>query len=1149
MRLQYRVLGLFLALASNVWAQADSKSVSIALPNQSQSVKKPAQDLLLDGRVLDVGQAAQMAEKGFDLADLNPQDNKFWQNKTYSASDAQTRNYPAAAKGVKFVSSEAAIKLTSLHLVQSAENPNLYFRLSVSFYTQPMLMRAALLRKLGYFVPSPKYYKDLRVQFKSQEEKDQFLKTLSLDMGGVDLSAREWILSDNKIDHSLVLSSSMLEVVSNDNFDLYLGTAPDPAVREQLPAVQRYSRNRAFRSLIIPYALVDVPESVNRFSVRFGTVSAGFVSISHPSATSFQACTYEDARWLLKKLQNLKISDYQEIVREGNYPPEIEPLVLAKLINRSRDALSLFQLSSQVPEQSLEISSASGLVQDGKVMKDQIPGYPQRFSHLDRKSPFEQGDFMRYLNIEGKSSVLSSLALRLNERLELVNTMPESRARAYRDFGQKMFDQIRRNPNQPVFREVISYPWITSGLNLNASRHISTGTFTGSTAPLQLVDNISVGAGLGVFNTLETIKGRVFENLTNIGANVFVVRDFTHVRPVLSMKDVTQVPWKEIYIPSEMNQFAELLASHEKVGEDGVKRKAVDVFLTSLKDGEVFTVSDSVVTVAALRSSSTLDVLFGLGPFSFMNSVTGGADMSRIMIRQLSIHRVINANFNGLHVYVRELKNQGRGLELNGNFFINLLKIRAEAREADIKSDGFVLRYKDAFADEASADSDSGKKFLQTQEDFRQVLIPLLKNNNPELLSSKFENKKFKIRHNLKADEFKLKFLAWRFSKLREEHKVELTYPKSEKNPELDPNSEKITLFSSKRGELKGRDLLGFSLDLVEGLLQYKGQDSHIKLSRGNFGDNPANAPFGKAYWRLINTESDLTDNGASKYPTVATIQHVWGGWSLSKDKFFQVISEMKNHFKNTEVATYQIINPQEFVNVRKVDFYRITANLSVLGEGLDKVRDLILQPQITIAPQAKHPFAKLVQALKCPDRNFECLQKLRRANDQELFSQLLLIFGDGDMNQGREKYLGLCREEKSQPQFEAGPATFTLEYYKGTPFECLSGWTRKLMKLAAEYPADKVGQTRWLSKALDILDENIPLPQLLKFLGTENYLFLVRINGFRAGDEDGDLEYFSNTVGDPKKDYSHAAGLVNIYVKKTGLMPTELDRNLGGFQ
>lgn len=56
------------------------------------------------------------------------------------------------------------------------ENPSQYFRLAVSRNTHSAMMRAALLRKIGYYVPSPKFYKNLKVFFKNEKEKNLFFR-------------------------------------------------------------------------------------------------------------------------------------------------------------------------------------------------------------------------------------------------------------------------------------------------------------------------------------------------------------------------------------------------------------------------------------------------------------------------------------------------------------------------------------------------------------------------------------------------------------------------------------------------------------------------------------------------------------------------------------------------------------------------------------------------------------------------------------------------------------------------------------------------------------------------------------------------------------------------------------------------------------
>jgi hypothetical protein len=167
------------------------------------------------------------------------------------------------------------------------------------------------------------------------------------------------------------------------------------------------------------------------------------------------------------------------------------------------------------------------------------------------------------------------------------------------------------------------------------------------------------------------------------------------------------------------------------------------------------------------------------------------------------------------------------------------------------------------------------------------------------------------------------------------------------------------------------------------------------------------------------------------------------------------------------------------------------------------------------------------------------------------MYRELLKILGNGDEKAGYQQYMATCKWEKTKSGEAEVDARELQNYYYGKTYECLSHWLMRLIKLAHHYPSDKASQARWTSEVLSILDQNIPLPQLLKFLGKDNYLFVVRVHGFRSGDEDGDLQWLSNSVGGPAKDsYEFSGGLINMLIRKTGLMPFEVDRTyLGGIQ
>ncbi|MCE3009935.1 MAG: hypothetical protein LW875_04930 [Proteobacteria bacterium] len=1132
----------FLVALSISWSQANAAEsgqqvLSIPLGKASDNFKRPAQDLVRDGRLLDIGELTRMARNGEDLSLLNPEENKFWQNKSYSFRE-NNEVFPASADGVEFLGFDAGDNFTSFSRVKDA-NGN-FFRLGLSRFSQSMMMRAALLRKLGYYVPSPKLYKTLKVSFINTEVMNLFI-TEAESQTGTDFTDRGWIAEKNTQKSYLILRIATLEKYDQDYFDIMWGLPPNPAFNTSL--VQRFSRNRAYRALIVPFKLADVPESINRYSPRMVSINTGYALISYYLAESFSAAESSDLRWILRRLSALTEKDYQQIVQEAQYPPELESLVTAKMIEGARSFFSAFGIANSLSKQNLRISSSSGLVKDGKVTQERAPGYPQRFAHGDRSSPYQDGDLTRYLGVDLRSSVISTAASKLNEKLQLlqstdyINDLQTKRI-------QDQIRHVRTNPQSPYDPKVISWGGPIAGFNVNAGRYISTGTYSGSTAPVQLIDTISVSAGIGYFQSLDGFE----KYIPTAGANLSYNRDFTHVRPILTIKEGTKEPWKNVLVPRFMSQLSQVLDESTVKGENGIEQKSVDQFLNEMRDGELFTVTDSVALTAYLQTSSGLDRLFGLQPMNFINSITLGADSQRVITRQVSFHRVINGSFNGVHVYIRDLRNKGLGLELNTTYYLNLLKIRAQSTEQDIRSEGFIIDYNPALSAEVTDDTEIGKKLSQVRDNLRISLRNIFKNNDTELLESKFKFQKFNVKHNILGDKISFHFLIWKFEKFHESHLLKIHFPLSEARPDLKPEDSEVTLFRTRKGELFGRDWLTLGFDSLEAWIRNNQKD--LSLSR-SFGDNPANVPTGRAKWRLITTESDLSKNIETS-PSVGIIQHVWGGWSLSKERFFKVVSEITNQFQETGIDGSQLIHPNDFLNMKSLDFYRVTANLSILDSGLEKLRDLLLQPQMTeLNPQqSKYALERLVQKWKGKNSS-----RPRYMNDQELFQQMLSMLGNGDLKKGKSIYEEQCFIERRRKAGSRGSMDIEgKDSFKGNEYHCLTGWMRRLISLAHKYPVenglvDKKKETQWYTEVLSLLDEVIPTASLLKFLDEKDYVFLVRVNGFRSGDEDGDLEYFSNTLGDPRRNFEEAGGLVNLYIRKTGLMPTELERTSGGFQ
>ena len=70
---------------------------------------------------------------------------------------------------------------------------------------------------------------------------------------------------------------------------------------------------RLLNSILIPYALVEVPESVNMFPWHAGRIINKQFKMDFDNAENFST-TYGDARWMVRRIAALSRSDWKEVV-------------------------------------------------------------------------------------------------------------------------------------------------------------------------------------------------------------------------------------------------------------------------------------------------------------------------------------------------------------------------------------------------------------------------------------------------------------------------------------------------------------------------------------------------------------------------------------------------------------------------------------------------------------------------------------------------------------------------------------------------------------------------------------------------------------------------------------------------------------------
>lgn len=1093
-----------------------------------------------------VGEFCQGVDK------LSPVDSKYWQDRKFDAIDRELHaQMPSQDDTVVFDDYLGAVRELGIFTVyvRPSKAQNLRYGLTFGLQVHSSLMKSALLRKAGFYQESPKYLHRIRLQFSSLEQMNEFVdkafceqgpSEVALDCLSIDPDKRGFITQKNEKNFTLVIRGAYLE-----KFNPEVPAVFDGITSATGDDIQYFAQSRAFRALAVPFAMGDVGESLNRYSPQAVAIRGGWSQMNYWASEYFDMLTsHDDMKWALARYATLDAKDWDEIVDAGQFPECTVPLVKSLLLHRYKNMLESYlgvqyarsAISSKgiVIQKLREINTSC--VKNGKVTTQEISEYPQRFSHGPRQSPFEAGDLLKYLKIATQSAVLQTGINKLGEKLELQKVKIQSQKVHGVQFGPEGF-QLLADTTATMY-----------GVNYNASRIVTTGTFYGSQAPIQLVDSVTMAAGIGAQNIFDGLNGI----RRNYGASASYIRSFTHVIPLEGAKPLNQtddIKWKDLLLikPKLKN-----LASPLKDGN-------LKDFLLNLKVGEVFTITDSIGRGVNVGWSSALDSLFG-----YVQGLSANLsfDASRqTVLRQIQFSRTKA----GLQVYVRDVdshmmgkdgkpkpnhdqKTDVYGVTFDFNYFINVFKLRAERTKSDLHTDAFLLNYDAALADALDKEgsdemSDELKahieKMKQESKKIASALRAVIFQSNVDPLYSNFASKQFEIDHDLRINEVQTKILWHRATSLDQHHQIKVLkteLPKTVDGGEVD--NKPIHIVTDRKGELRGRDFFGLSLEALNEYLSRKLKSNAPQYQSG--GANPSLMPFGFAQWRTVRTDSEVTRNQREGgLPTVSVIEHIWGGWSMKRQQMDVILGELKEKLKGVTVANFPLIPDGALGNVEKVDFFKVNSHLSVLPVAIDQIKDLVLAPE---AKDQKVPKAQLVSRL------FQKLSQLGgKANgkDAVVYNNMMKLIGNGDQKLGEQQYQMQCKLQKQQQASYSAGSENTYAWYKGSGYECLAPWIEKIISLSREYPENNIAkQNAWMTEVLYVLDEHIPLAYLLNYLGKEKFLYYVEVVGFRVGDEDGDDGYYmSNVYGAPDKAAPYSNGLLSIISEKSQISPVEFEK------
>lgn len=1087
---------------------------------------RPARDLIYNNQIVDSDTAVDWQKKGVDLSTLEPAENDVWSSTPNSLTDEDEIGYPNVDTPVFDYDSTFAAPVSSngdensghllLYWGRVLHN-NQPFRIAASFGLHGALIRNALLRKLGYKLPSPKFYPRIKIRFTSKDKRDEFLNNLSDQNFG---NVCRWVVEAD----GEVLGDACVEFMKKKRGEHLEFTLQDVALepaRIDVPTFHWGIMNanyledrRSIRALIVPFTWLDVHESINMYKWEAGSVVNDAATLFYPYAAQFSEASFDDGRWIVRKIAKLTREEIVEIVKIAHWPADVEALVIEKVIARRNHLLQLFKV--QGPELKYNSTITVGNVETGKLKQSSYPGYAQRFIWTDPKSPLTPDEVGRFGVMMGISGGIAQAVAEVNKHLEVLG-MEELGKKRIEGLQKNFIETFKKNPFAPYKQPISTWGGFLASGGIDASRNLVTGTYYGTDQntlkknPLQLVDLVGVRANVGYFLGIDGLHKAVFPG---ISAGMGLQRSYVHVRPVASVQAAMKEDWGDIFVPEFMSGLGALIKLDEVspssdintvLTEEEMKKrdekfdKTLKSFLDKFGSGEVFTITDTLMADASALVRIPLNALMPVPLTEFDPTINISGGITGMILRRTTITRTDD----GIHVYVQRLNSVAERLGIDLSFWIKFTEFTTKAKQGYIDTQAYLLS--GDFYDQKGSpkEKNSGER-----RKFARAMRAVIKNNSLEILENEYSP--YILKHELDAVQNSWKFLIFERTALSENHLLRAFPPKPD-DDSYKPEEFERDLFASRNTSYSGTRYLPTIGDIIS-----KVANRDIPIY-DNPGPNPAYSFFGNSKMQEMKTDGETT-GGVLQNPVTMTI-HSWQGWYLSRDKLLRIIDELNDQIKIVNLGIPGIRRDQ-FMSTDNIQFYDLRTTLLVYEKANVHIID-------TLVGSASKP------PIVLPDP-----KRMRAFADDFTKTDAQVVEALADL-MGRDEYNRYCAL-MTKKNLNRVNSVFIDAYHNGYKHKCISDWMNDLLTLRREYPREPIKQIKWINKVMAVIQNNVELGNFLKWLPPKSYFYQVKVSGFRKNDELGDKDYISDSVGN--FDDEAGAGVFRDFVSKYKILSNEVE-------
>jgi hypothetical protein len=868
-----------LLLAS--WAYAQK-----GIPNRYMN--DPAVDLTSNGQLLFPDEVHQLIEKTkgrFDISTLDPvQTSDLWKN-------IFPKELPASLISVQAmdevhyhspVLSPSGIFRFNIHHKQG--NGHLY-TVMLSKSVHGHLMAKSLLQKIGYQVPDIKYLSKLVVKFKNENEKKLFIAYLEeMAMAG---KAHSWVVED--FGTEIILQDIVVMEANHVIYNLAVGVSAD-----------MIQGRRLLSSLAVPLSIVNLPESINKLRWNAGNLSNNQVFLHHDSLDDFQ-CTWEDARWISRRIEKLSRQDWEAIVEASHLPKPIQQVLVEKLISRRNSVMKLFNIDAKNMAVESKVNNGIDIV-NGKVTTGQWPGYANNFAEGDPDSPLADSELKSWIKSRALSTGMDIALAQINQ-LPFMGT--DISKINNEKFQAHLTEAIQKSilEKKPVELPIKSWIFPTARGQLILSRNLITGTYLGTDNLVQLVDTVGVSLGAGVFGATMGVGFTGTRGFTPIGimanAEASFIRTYAHLRPVYKITKALKYPFKNIFVPlvkvdysRKLYEATRLIMDPDASEEERVAEinSVLKPFKDALEIGESLIVTDMLATYAAAQGNINL---YGKLVSSSLGIVPGHQVISRF--------HIFRRSEDEFQIY-KDIGHKGSvGVHFNLDSLVPVVTLSAKKTDGKARVKFFSLNL------------NAKNPNVVTHASLLRKAI--LHSSTAEMEAS--DIRPYVIKHEFKESTPQANFLFWRYIYQKSSNQISIA------NPQGDERYYRRYFL----GQTKGRNYQAYVNDLIT---HWVGLIFERKAGLTDAtGTNPGFSFKGQAKTRFLTMDQQVDERGRVIEPFVR-VTRIWNGWSIDRKRAEEILDEIRTRYRH-DFYPAPVLN-----HTNKIFLYNISVNTFLYKNGLE---------------------------------------------------------------------------------------------------------------------------------------------------------------------------------------------------------------------